>query len=203
MNGMGTYIWANGNVYKGEYDNDKLQGFGNITFTTGASYEGTWKNGKAHGQGIFNMAGGARFAGKYKKGKRHGKGMMTFPNGAILTGNWYNGFLVKEGLFKFNDGDGFWANWKLGAQEGKVKYNHVSKRKFITVKQNKLMEQLGSVERANMATVYYFTATEFTFDKQYEKAINALETATSLLDENDVRYDAIQMELLTVKGLIK
>ncbi|MFT4667565.1 MAG: hypothetical protein ACI9XB_004537 [Gammaproteobacteria bacterium] len=203
MNGMGTYIWANGTVYKGEYKNDNLEGFGNITFTTGASYEGKWKNGKAHGKGIFNTAGGARFVGKYKKGKRHGKGIMNFPNGAILTGNWYNGFLVKEGLFKFNDGDGFWANWKLAKQEGKVKYNRVSKRKFITVKQNKLMEQLGNTERANMATVHYFTATEFMFDKQYEKALNALKTAASLLDKNDVRYDAIQVEILTLKNLIK
>jgi len=203
MNGMGTYIWANGTVYKGEYQNDKLQGFGSITFPTGAFYEGNWKSGKAHGDGIFNTAGGARFAGKYKKGKRHGKGVMTFPNGAILTGNWYNGFLVKEGLFKFNNGDGFWANWKLGKQEGKVKYNYLTKKKFITVKQNKLMEQLNGVEKANTAIVYYFTATEFTFDKQYEKAVSALEKAASLLDENDIRYDAIQLELLTVKGLIK
>lgn len=201
MNGQGTYIWADGTVYKGEYKNDELEGFGNITFTYGASYEGQWKEGKAHGEGVFNTAGGARFSGNYKKGKRHGEGVMTFNGGAVLTGNWYNGFLVKEGLFKFENGDGFWANWKQAKQEGKVKYNFKAKKDFITVKQNELMSRLNSTEKANMAIVNYFTGIEYLFDKQYDEAISAFETALSLLDKNDVRYDAIDLELSTLKAM--
>jgi hypothetical protein len=200
MTGHGTYIWADGTMYKGEYKNDEMNGFGTITYTNGASYEGTWKDGVAHGKGVFITAGGARFVGNYKKGKRHGEGVMTFLNGAILTGNWYNGFLVKEGLFKFEDGDGFWANWKQAEQDGKVKYNSFSKKNFITLDQDELLNKLSKTEKANMSIVYYFIAIEYTFDKQYQKAISAFEKALSLVNENDPRYDAIKVDYLLAKN---
>ncbi|MBO7490755.1 MAG: hypothetical protein J6T88_10795 [Bacteroidales bacterium] len=45
-NGWGLYIWANGNVWYGEWSNDKMNGIGIYINNDGTYYYGTWQNGK-------------------------------------------------------------------------------------------------------------------------------------------------------------
>lgn len=40
MHGEGTYKWANGKCYIGQYENDKKNGFGMFTWNDGKKYEG-------------------------------------------------------------------------------------------------------------------------------------------------------------------
>ena len=65
-NCVGTYTYANGNKYVGEF-----------------------RNAKYHGQGTYTYAGGAKYVGKFKDFFRHGQGTMTYPGGRVDEGIWY------------------------------------------------------------------------------------------------------------------
>ena len=39
-NGKGTYSWASGNIYKGDYFNDERHGNGQMIWTDGSMYDG-------------------------------------------------------------------------------------------------------------------------------------------------------------------
>ena len=47
-----------GDVYDGEWKNDKREGHGVMRFSNGDQYEGGWKRGKRHGSGVFTWANG-------------------------------------------------------------------------------------------------------------------------------------------------
>ena len=56
VNGQGTYTWASGNKYVGEWMNDMMHGQGTYTGASGDKYVGEWQSGKRHGQGTFTYA---------------------------------------------------------------------------------------------------------------------------------------------------
>jgi hypothetical protein len=58
FNGKGTYYYANGNKYTGDWINDKMSGHGVFTWTDGDRYEGQYKDGKKNGKGKFRYANG-------------------------------------------------------------------------------------------------------------------------------------------------
>ena len=68
--------WYNGNVYEGEWRDDKRHGHGKCTFSTGDVYEGEWKDGKKHGRGKYTYSTGDVYEGEWKDNKilyGHGK----------------------------------------------------------------------------------------------------------------------------------
>ena len=65
--GKGKATWLNGQIFYGDYRNDKLEGLGTMMFPSGRKYEGEWKDGKQNG---------------------HGK--MIWSDGQIYDGNWCN-----------------------------------------------------------------------------------------------------------------
>ena len=70
-NGHGTYIYANGDKYVGEY---KYGDQGTYTYSDGEKYVGEYKDGKEHGQGTFTFPDGEKYVGEWKDGKKHGQG---------------------------------------------------------------------------------------------------------------------------------
>lgn len=40
MDGFGTYIWADGRCYSGQYIRDRKHGYGTYTWADGRKYEG-------------------------------------------------------------------------------------------------------------------------------------------------------------------
>jgi hypothetical protein len=58
--GKGTFYWADGNRYDGDFKDDKFTEKGTIYFADGDRYEGDWKDGKKHGKGTFCLADGNR-----------------------------------------------------------------------------------------------------------------------------------------------
>ena len=50
MHGQGTYTWANGNKYVGEYKDDMMHGQGTYTSADGTITKGLWKNGEFVGE---------------------------------------------------------------------------------------------------------------------------------------------------------
>jgi hypothetical protein len=71
--GKGTYLFANGEKYVGDFKNGKYDGYGEITFINGQKYVGEWKN-----------------------DMQNGKGTYTYPDGKTLTGNWENGNFISN-----------------------------------------------------------------------------------------------------------
>ena len=53
MNGQGTFTWADGRQYTGQYKNDKKEGQGLILFGDGTKYEGGWKDNLQEGAGKY------------------------------------------------------------------------------------------------------------------------------------------------------
>jgi len=72
MNGNGTYKWATGIIYTGEFKDNKINGQGKCIHKDGTTYEGEWKDGVQHGKGkLTNPQGkvkkGLWIAGKYQR----------------------------------------------------------------------------------------------------------------------------------------
>ena len=71
VNGYGTYVWDDGDMYVGESVNNV-----------------------AHGQGAFTYANGEKYIGEYINNERHGQGTFTWPDGEKYVGEWYNNEMI-------------------------------------------------------------------------------------------------------------
>ena len=65
--------------------------FGTFTFADGNQYVGEWKNNKFNGQGTFTFANGDKYVGEFKDDKRNGQGTYTYADGTVEEGIWKNG----------------------------------------------------------------------------------------------------------------
>lgn len=77
-NGKGTYTYANGDKYIGEFKDNFKHGNGTYIHSNGNKYEGEYKYEKKHGQGIFTWKDGSKFSGQWKNNNKHGKGIYTY-----------------------------------------------------------------------------------------------------------------------------
>jgi hypothetical protein len=58
FHGKGQYIWANGDVYEGDFVNGKITGKGKKIWPNGEVYEGDWLNDNRTGKGKYTDANG-------------------------------------------------------------------------------------------------------------------------------------------------
>ena len=99
-NCFGTYTFADGDKYVGEFRNDKYHGQGTYYYladnrSKGDKYVGEYKDGKPHGQGTYyhladNQFKGDKYVGEFKNYKRNGQGTYTYANGTVVEGTWKN-----------------------------------------------------------------------------------------------------------------
>ena len=68
---------------------------GTYTWADGQKYVGEWKDRKQHGQGTDTYSDGSKYVGEYKDGKKYGQGTYTFADGTVEKGIWENGELVE------------------------------------------------------------------------------------------------------------
>ena len=69
----------------------KCHGYGTYTWASGTKYVGEWKNYKKHGNGTYTMADGQKYVGEWKNGNKHGQGTFTNADGTIYhSGEWVN-----------------------------------------------------------------------------------------------------------------
>jgi len=96
--GQGTYSSANGDQYVGEFKNDQRHGQGTYTRSNGDQYVGEFKNDqkRGNGQGTYTRSNGDQYVGEFKNDQRHGQGTYTSANGKIKEGLWENDKLVRE-----------------------------------------------------------------------------------------------------------
>ena len=81
VHGRAKCIFANGNVYVGDFQDGKIHGKGEFTFADGAVYDGEWQDDERHGKGTFTFPDGAVYDGEWQDGKMHGEGKYTFADG--------------------------------------------------------------------------------------------------------------------------
>lgn len=69
QNGKGTYLFANGNVYVGSFQQGKPDGFGKIKYADGVIYEGEIQSGYMHGNGFMITSDGNKVQGVWNQGR--------------------------------------------------------------------------------------------------------------------------------------
>jgi len=89
-NCVGTNMTNTGDVYSGEWVNDKFEGFGVYRYRNGTKYAGQFRASRRNGKGTYTWPDGATFVGEYKDDVRNGPGTFTFPNGAKFVGEYRN-----------------------------------------------------------------------------------------------------------------
>jgi len=93
-NGLGIFIYPNGNKYVGEWKDGKRNGQGTLTISPGWKYVGSWKDGVRNGQGTYTSPDGNKYVGEWKD---NSKWNITFylKNGTIHE-KWVNGKEIKQ-----------------------------------------------------------------------------------------------------------
>ena len=102
--GRGIFRFTNGDIYEGEFKNDKFEGKGLFRFVNGSTYQGDFKDDKREGRGIFRFANGDVYQGEFKDGKREGKGIYKFVNGSVYDGEYKADKREGKGVFKYSNG---------------------------------------------------------------------------------------------------
>ena len=135
----GTYVWANGDVYTGEWANlesfssyttelepyvNVINGKGTFEYASGDVYVGEFREGKANGRGTLTYANQNVYDGEWKNGRKNGQGTLTYANQDVYDGEWENGRKNGQGIATYASGslyDGEWKNDSIDGQ-GTLKY---------------------------------------------------------------------------------
>ncbi len=100
-NCFGTFKTPIGDLYVGEFKDDKYHGQGSYTFADGDKYIGEYKDGKRSGRGTYyflanNGFKGDRYAGDFRDGKRNGQGIYSKADGRRFEGIFENDEFIRE-----------------------------------------------------------------------------------------------------------
>ena len=68
LNGIGSYIYQNGDRYIGEFKEIKKHGHGKYNWINGKEYVGEFHNDIINGYGILTKTDGTKYIGEFKNG---------------------------------------------------------------------------------------------------------------------------------------
>ena len=98
----GILVFGNGDVYNGQFFEEKRQGKGEQTWISGEHFKGKWQNDKPR-EGLMTYKQNDTYEGKFNKNEqRHGKGIRKTEH-LTYEGNFEKGKPTK-GHAKFDDG---------------------------------------------------------------------------------------------------
>jgi hypothetical protein len=95
-NCYGTYTWADGRKYIGEFKDNELHGKGSLSFSNEDVYIGEWRNNLRNGHFNVYYENGNTYTGQLKDNCFHGLGVYTFASGKVKKGRWKDCRLVQE-----------------------------------------------------------------------------------------------------------
>lgn len=101
--GYGVLKTSTGDTFTGTFSNGSLEN-GTFTFADGREYVGEFKDDLKHGQGAFTFPDGDQYVGEWKDDLKHGQGTYTFANGAQYIGAWRDDSFW-EGVYYDVDGN--------------------------------------------------------------------------------------------------
>ena len=127
---------TSGDIYVGEFKDDKQHGQGIYTCANGDKYEGEWEDGKRHGQGIYTWANGNSYDGKWVNGQfsftdgiilawntaLSDNHTIVFPWGDRYEGEFKDGKCMETALMKYANGDTYVGEWVNGKPHGQGIY---------------------------------------------------------------------------------
>ena len=120
--GLGVYYFSNGDIYLGEWVDNKIQGKGVYYFVEGEYYDGKFVNFKRNGTGIYQYNTGNRYEGEWKDDQKSGFGVLLYGStNETYEGTWSEDDKDGEGIYTFANGDKFVGRWKKGKKSGKGK----------------------------------------------------------------------------------
>eukprot|EP00967_Tisochrysis_lutea_P114624 scaffold182840_cov35-Tisochrysis_lutea.AAC.1 len=94
---LGELYYANGDMFRGEWNADRATGYGVLIYANNNRYEGNWLDDKRHGHGVFHHADGSKYDGEWAAGRKEGKGTLSFANGDSFAGFWSAGVISGPG----------------------------------------------------------------------------------------------------------
>ncbi|CAF89848.1 unnamed protein product, partial [Tetraodon nigroviridis] len=126
----GSFTYASGEEYHGEWKEGRRHGVGQLKFQDGTCYSGQFENGLFHGSGVLFFTDGSRFVsgkvnsflvvcvhmtvrlsrpcvryeGEFSHGKFQGSGIFTRYDGMKFEGEFKDGRVEGYGLLTFPDG---------------------------------------------------------------------------------------------------
>lgn len=110
---QGRYYYNNGERYVGEFENGKINGSGTYYYNSGNRYEGTWKDGIKSGTGThYYAARGERYVGEFKDNEPHGQGTYFYRNGDRYEGEWRSGRKHGQGRYYLRNGESYTGIWE-------------------------------------------------------------------------------------------
>lgn len=80
-NGRGKYIYSNGAIYEGDFQNNLPHGFGTVTYADGDRYVGQMARATFNGQGALYRRDGQVYQGLWRDGKYIGKATPRIATG--------------------------------------------------------------------------------------------------------------------------
>jgi hypothetical protein len=109
--GRGILIWPNGAKYTGYFQNNMQNIKGTMYHIDGDIYEGEWLNNKANGEGKF-IHKGIIYEGQWKNDKQNGHGKESWKDGSYYEGDFVNGKKEGKGKFVWADGSSYEGDFK-------------------------------------------------------------------------------------------
>ena len=124
MNGMAVYEHDNGDVYSGEWLDDKQHGLGVYRYKGGDVYSGGFHEHKACGSGVFDFKNGAAYSGEFVDGEANGNGVHDYKSGDIYTGEWKDGERNGQGVYYNRNGNVYSGEWRNHKYNGVGVYDY-------------------------------------------------------------------------------
>eukprot|EP00960_Hanusia_phi_P054807 762781-Hanusia_phi.AAC.10 len=84
----GTFIYADGSRYEGEFVDGRFEGKGKRTYHDGSEYSGSFHDGRRHGKGVYWDVDGNVYDGEFLEGVCQGIGTKTWVSGRTYRGEW-------------------------------------------------------------------------------------------------------------------
>ncbi|KAK8805371.1 hypothetical protein WA158_002027 [Blastocystis sp. Blastoise] len=103
-NGKGKYIYSDGDYYDGDWIDDLENGRGRYVYNDGDEYDGDWKEGNMDGYGIYKSEDGI-YEGEWKEDEMNGKGIFKYKNGEVYSGYYKQGKKEGKGKYVYNNKD--------------------------------------------------------------------------------------------------
>ncbi|XP_048025836.1 radial spoke head 10 homolog B isoform X3 [Megalobrama amblycephala] len=131
--GVMYYNQAFTSWYKGDWVNNRREGWGKRCYPSGNVYEGQWKNSVRHGEGTMRWVQlDQQYSGQWVNGIQDGKGTHTwfckkvpfsqYPRMNEYTGEFVQGMRHGRGQFLYASGAVYSGEWKHDKKHGPGRY---------------------------------------------------------------------------------
>ena len=105
--------------YDGNFVNGLKEGKGKMIFKKfGDLYEGEFHNDKINGRGYYLWQNKESYIGDFVDAKMHGKGVYKWPDGSQYEGDYFNNIKEGNGIYKWKDGRVFQGSFERGRPHG-------------------------------------------------------------------------------------